>query len=882
MTTVSDVATLQTSNFTTTTDLVLEGYYGPGTGGGGTLINDPTAGTPDGGLVFHDGASPPNLFRRVDPTGDVREWGARCNAVIETNHGTSLSANTFTSSPAIDPSFIGANIAIVGAGPSGGVLATTITAISGTTVTVAGTISTPFPQYVANGLFIVTAKPGSMRGILSGGSSYQNGDLITVSDGTVYEVYANTGGAITALLVNTQTGLLSSLPALPLSQASTTGSGSGLSITPGYTTTGTYAYGFDDSVAINAALNGLPSVGLDAFIPLGGICGLANTVSLPANGVTLSGKDWMSSGLISLAPMTRTLYRDASAGFGGSVQNLYVDAYNLADSAVEQEGGAAVFWWRVSARNATVQNWWAGSSSTVLTAGTFIFNCETRTRFMPFGLGSQQPQYGFNFDVGFSDSRVLEIVNQGATVSGIRMGGVASHLTEINCFPVANKPFQYGIDVLTKCTITNAQIGSDGIVAAIHVDKPHASIHGTFCESGLLAPDLTTAIGILIEDGANSGQSIVTNTTQDGTFSPDNLIVQLGTGDPGSVVVNNPGASYNAAPYVIGRNYLENGAFQVWQEATSYNLSSASAAGGIFISDRWKVYSNSAVDFTVSRDAGFANSQYALKTQRTGGPTGPHSIWFGQQIESSVATELAGKTVTISYDAFSGPDYSGKPWGADIHIYTGQGIDEAFNFSSLAFPTSPVASASLHTSGSITGMSQRFQSVRYTIPAGTTEIMIVFQVGVTMAIGTDDSFHISNVKLEVGDIGTAFEPQQPAALYGACQRQYYKSFALATAPAQNVGTGTGEFCASASKAGAVSQLVGTVPFGTMMRKAPTVTTFNPAAANAQVRDETAGADCASVVIDNVTQNGCRISCTGASSTAVGNVLGVHLVADARL
>jgi hypothetical protein len=67
----------------------------------------------------------------------------------------------------------------------------------------------------------------------------------------------------------------------------------------------------------------------------------------------------------------------------------------------------------------------------------------------------------------------------------------------------------------------------------------------------------------------------------------------------------------------------------------------------------------------------------------------------------------------------------------------------------------------------------------------------------------------------------------------------------------------------------------------LMRAAPTVTTYNPAAANAQVRDFTAAADC-SAAATTAHPNGILVSCTGNAGTAVGGALGVHLTAESEL
>jgi hypothetical protein len=60
-----------------------------------------------------------------------------------------------------------------------------------------------------------------------------------------------------------------------------------------------------------------------------------------------------------------------------------------------------------------------------------------------------------------------------------------------------------------------------------------------------------------------------------------------------------------------------------------------------------------------------------------------------------------------------------------------------------------------------------------------------------------------------------------------------------------------------------------------------MTTFNPSAANAQVRDVTGAVDC-SATATTPTANGLTFSATGNAATAVGNALAIHLTAEAEL
>jgi hypothetical protein len=153
--------------------------------------------------------------------------------------------------------------------------------------------------------------------------------------------------------------------------------------------------------------------------------------------------------------------------------------------------------------------------------------------------------------------------------------------------------------------------------------------------------------------------------------------------------------------------------------------------------------------------------------------------------------------------------------------------------------------------------------------------------------GANDWFQIDDVMLGSGPApGQGFvlgyERLPFAYQLLECRRHFWKSFAYGTAPAQNAGLGTGEIKGMAGKAGAAAELLWTRNPVSMRATPGTVTLYNPSAANAQVRDETAGADCSASTAAQTSTEGLTITATGNASTAVGNILSVHLAVDAGI
>jgi hypothetical protein len=140
------------------------------------------------------------------------------------------------------------------------------------------------------------------------------------------------------------------------------------------------------------------------------------------------------------------------------------------------------------------------------------------------------------------------------------------------------------------------------------------------------------------------------------------------------------------------------------------------------------------------------------------------------------------------------------------------------------------------------------------------------------------TWQIAAVHLRPGNqTGTPYTTMPGAMELARAQRFYRKSFQAGVPPAQNVGL-VGARCVTNPIA--VGRPSVFVPFDPPMAATPTITTFNPSAANANWRDVTAGAD-VTVSVDPASakgMSGVNLS-TGATVTTLADELCIHYVAD---
>ena len=143
------------------------------------------------------------------------------------------------------------------------------------------------------------------------------------------------------------------------------------------------------------------------------------------------------------------------------------------------------------------------------------------------------------------------------------------------------------------------------------------------------------------------------------------------------------------------------------------------------------------------------------------------------------------------------------------------------------------------------------------------------------------TFDITGIQVEAGSASTAFEQIAFGEMVRLCQREFNKSFRVETAPAQNIGVNSGESSGPAGR-GAAGFCYWMIFWPVIMRATPTVTFFNPGAANAEARDYVLGGDCAATVPNFQTERGCSVNCNSNAGTPVGAALLIHYTADARL
>ena len=155
--------------------------------------------------------------------------------------------------------------------------------------------------------------------------------------------------------------------------------------------------------------------------------------------------------------------------------------------------------------------------------------------------------------------------------------------------------------------------------------------------------------------------------------------------------------------------------------------------------------------------------------------------------------------------------------------------------------------------------------------------------GATSVVGTNGAtFYITGVQLEKGSTATSFDYRPYGTELALCQRYYESTFPIGTAPAQNTSGVNALRISQTATAGAPCRGL-TWLFKTTKRDTPsTITSYNPSAANANVRNNTRTNDATISGIAGLGTMGVVFTFNGSAGSAVGDDNGVGFSADAEL
>jgi hypothetical protein len=325
-----------------------------------------------------------------------------------------------------------------------------------------------------------------------------------------------------------------------------------------------------------------------------------------------------------------------------------------------------------------------------------------------------------------------------------------------------------------------------------------------------------------------------------------------------------------------GKNSIINGGMDIWQRGTS-----VAGTTTVLLADRWNAY-RAVAGSTFSRQAsGLTGFNYGLRMQRDSGNSATNLLQTLQNYETVNTIPLAGQTVTLSWYAKVGANFSATSSQMFVQVYTGTGTDQNILNGYTGSTTL------LNNTVTITTSYVRY-SKTFTIGSTMTEMSIVFGFNPTGTASTNDWLEITGVQLELGSTPTTFSRAGGGGIQGelaACQRYYQKSYGQAVTVPTNA-TASGLAMGVTTGTTATGAYLGYVKLPVTMRISPTITIYSYTSSTSGVVSDSGGTDktANSGVAVNIGDSSYQVfnSSGGTLAIPAGNGFVWHYKAEAEL
>jgi hypothetical protein len=395
-------------------------------------------------------------------------------------------------------------------------------------------------------------------------------------------------------------------------------------------------------------------------------------------------------------------------------------------------------------------------------------------------------------------------------------------------------------------------------------------------------PATTTINRLLYSSAANTVADLATANSATLATTSAGVPIMVALGATQTLV--GVSSSTPAAGNIPGQNMVINGDMQICQRGAG-GAGSFAIAGGVgntYTLDRWQERSlASASACTVTQAAGATSGSFLLRIQRTAAETGTGQIIIGTTLTRDMCVGAAGNAITLSFKAKCGANYSPTSSFLSVTVDSGTGSTDVSDITT-GFTG---ASVLISNNATLTTTLTNFKTSTVAISASITQLSIIFKYNPTGTAGADDSFYITDVQLEISPVQSPYERRSFGDELALCQRFFCKSFLYGTAPAQSVGSTAGAIGYRAEIASTAAGYTLIAEFPTQMRIAPTVTYYNPSAANSKWRNVTGAADSGTATTDASITIGDKRVCVNnpqVAADAAGNAICVHYSADCDL
>jgi hypothetical protein len=259
----------------------------------------------------------------------------------------------------------------------------------------------------------------------------------------------------------------------------------------------------------------------------------------------------------------------------------------------------------------------------------------------------------------------------------------------------------------------------------------------------------------------------LTNKTINGS---NNTItnVSLTTSVTGVLPEANGGTGTSAGNQMF-KNRIINGAMGINQRNTTLSTNNSQ---GYFVDRMWGFSgASTAATYSQQSSSGLAGFPFFARAQRTAGNTGTAGVYIGQIIESNNLQDLQAQSITVSFWARAGANYSAASNVLTVFVRTGTVADQGLNVT-----ISPGWTGQVDQTSNVTlTTSWQYFSRTFTVASNVQEMTVFFWNQTTGTAGAADLFDITGLQLEKGSTATSFDYRPFSTELSLCQRYYWQT-----------------------------------------------------------------------------------------------------------
>ena len=347
--------------------------------------------------------------------------------------------------------------------------------------------------------------------------------------------------------------------------------------------------------------------------------------------------------------------------------------------------------------------------------------------------------------------------------------------------------------------------------------------------------------------------------TRNGAFQADGngLISNVGTGAQALDLFKSGCVPLAINHFANFRNLIDGGDFSI--NPFQRNIPGLAAGGVIatpisttptYFADRFFAAggASSAILMAAVADTSVAGFNQSLKISRQPNNASLATINVGQALETLDSLRCQGQTVTLSFWAKAGANYSGG--ALTVQVIAGGGVNQSAV--SLVAGTWTSASYVVNAAQALTSAMTRYQFTGV-VPSTATQLAMLLSFTPSGTAGANDSISINGVQLEIGPSASPFEHIDAQVALEICQRYAW----AIPEPAAGVVIGAG------ANTGAAAQLI-YIATPVQLLKAPAVTV-----AAGSFKTNQAGVATATTISPGATHTPNAISINGNSAGTAG-------------